>query len=179
MWPGADLKSTLNDYLKQLDYSTVRDLQELIKFNKDHAEQELPPRHDNQDFLVQTQAQNISAQHYRTQLDLMHSLFRENGVDAVMERYNVDVIIGPSDSFLSSIATFTGKASFAFKFHRLIISGYPIAQAPLSYLNFNGRPLGVSLLARAGQDAVLVQALSAWETTFGPRKPPPLLEESE
>jgi len=40
---GADLKSTLNGYLKQLDYSTVRDLTELIKFNEDHAEQELPP----------------------------------------------------------------------------------------------------------------------------------------
>jgi hypothetical protein len=39
----------------------------------------------------------------------MHSLFRENGVDAMMKKYNVDVIVGPSDSFLSSIATLTGK----------------------------------------------------------------------
>lgn len=59
----------------------------------------------------------------------------------------------------------------------LICSGYPIAQAPLSYLEFNGRPVGVSLLAKAGRDDVLVQALSAWEATFEPRKPPPMLEE--
>jgi len=65
--------------------------------------------HDNQDFLIQTQQQNVSSQHYRTQLELMHDLFRKQGVDYVMEKYNVDVIIGPTDSFLSSIATFTGK----------------------------------------------------------------------
>lgn len=55
--------------------------------------------------------------------------------------------------------------------------GYPIAQAPLSYLDYNGRPFGVSILAKAGQDALLVKVLSAWEATFPPRKPPPLLVE--
>ncbi len=48
---------------------------------------------------------------------------------------------------------------------------------PLSYLKFNGRPLGLAALAGKGQDAVLVKLLSAWEATFSPRKPPPMLVE--
>lgn len=65
--------------------------------------------HDNQDFLEATEEQNVSSQHYRTQLNRMHELFKTHGVDKVMNEYNIDVIIGPSDSFLSSIATFTGN----------------------------------------------------------------------
>lgn len=46
---------------------------------------------------------------------------------------------------------------------------------PLGYLDFNGRPFGLCAIARAHQDAVLLKVQSAWEATFGPRLPPPLL----
>lgn len=46
---------------------------------------------------------------------------------------------------------------------------------PLSYLNYNGRPFGVSAIAGRGRDDVLVKVMSAWEATFGARKPPPAL----
>lgn len=48
---------------------------------------------------------------------------------------------------------------------------------PLSYLDFNGRPLGVAALAGKNQDAALVKLMSAWEATFPKRKPPPQLVE--
>ena len=54
-------------------------------------------------------------------------------------------------------------------------AGYPIATMPLGYLDFNGRPFGLCIIARAHQDALLLKVLSAWEATFGPRLPPPLL----
>jgi amidase len=53
------------------------------------------------------------------------------------------------------------------------LARYPVAGMPLSYLEFNGRPLGLAALAGKGQDAVLVKVLSTWEATFPPRKPPP------
>ena len=54
-------------------------------------------------------------------------------------------------------------------------AGYPIATMPLGYLDYNGRAFGLCCIARAHQDALLIKAQSAWEKTFGPRLPPPLL----
>ena len=39
---------------------------------------------------------------------------------------------------------------------------------PLSYLDFNGRPLGLA----KNKEALLVNVLSAWEATFPQRQPP-------
>lgn len=58
-----------------------------------------------------------------------------------------------------------------------VFTGYPVAAMPLSYLDFNGRPLGLAALAGKDQDATLVKFLSAWEFTFPPRKPPASLVE--
>lgn len=48
---------------------------------------------------------------------------------------------------------------------------------PLSYLDLNGRPLGLAALAGENQDELLVKVLSAWEATFPARIPPPLLQD--
>jgi hypothetical protein len=54
--------------------------------------------------------------------------------------------------------------------------GYPGASLPLGYLDFNGRPFGLQIIAKAHQEALQIQAQSAWETTFPKRQPPPLDE---
>ena len=53
--------------------------------------------------------------------------------------------------------------------------GYPIATLPLSYLDYNGRPLGLSVIAAPYDEVTLLKVQSAWEATFGPRLPPPAL----
>ena len=50
--------------------------------------------------------------------------------------------------------------------------GYPVASLPLVYLDFNGRPFGLQITAKAHQEALLIQAQSAWEATFPRRQPP-------
>ena len=56
------------------------------------------------------------------------------------------------------------------------ISGYLVASLPLGYLDFNGRPFGLQIIAKAHQDVLLIQAQSAWEATF-PKHQPPSLDE--
>lgn len=53
--------------------------------------------------------------------------------------------------------------------------GYPIAGTPLGYLDIDGRAFGMVALARKHQEATLIRFLSAWDDTFHPRKPPPML----
>ena len=90
----------------------------------------------------------------------MRQIARDRGIDAILNLYNVDIIIGLSDSWLS---TFSAAA------------GYPMATLPLGYLDYNGRAFGLSAIAKAGQEALLVKVMGLWEETFGPRQVPPML----
>lgn len=42
--PERDFKILLNEWLQQTPGTKVHSLADVIKFNRDHAEQELPPR---------------------------------------------------------------------------------------------------------------------------------------
>ena len=74
----------------------------------------------------------------------------------------IDVIMGPADARIASVAA---------------AAGYPVATVPLGFADFNGRAFGMNIIAPAGQEHEIFRVMSAWETTFGPRKPPPILEE--
>lgn len=48
-----------------------------------------------------------------------------------------------------------------------------MANLPLGYLNFNGRPFGLCAIATANNEGLLLQLMSAWEENFNrDRKPP-------
>lgn len=155
----ADLKKELNAYLQDLEESRVRTLQDIINFNIEHATEELPPHHPRQDEFLKAQEQQTSPEEYERHLEHLRRAAAVDGIARILDEYGLDVILGPADSFITSFATG---------------SGYPIAAMPLSYLRFNGRPLGVAAIARKNQDALLVKVMSAWEATFPSRQPPRL-----
>ena len=74
----------------------------------------------------------------------------------------IDVIMGPADARMASVAA---------------AAGYPIATVPLGFADFNGRAFGMNIIAPAGQEHEILRVMGAWEMTFWPRKPPPMLEE--
>lgn len=75
--------------------------------------------------------------------------------------YNVDVILGPADARMASVAA---------------AAGYPVGVVPLGFADFNGRAFGMNVIARAGEEDKIIQAMSAWAATFpDARVPPPML----
>lgn len=54
-------------------------------------------------------------------------------------------------------------------------TGYPSATMPLSYLEYNGRPIGLVAFTTAGGEGMLLNFLHAYENTFPKRHPPSLL----
>ncbi|KAJ5710070.1 hypothetical protein N7493_009662 [Penicillium malachiteum] len=156
----ADMKPQLNAYLEGLEESDVRSLAEIIAFNEKHADLELPPHHPRQDTLIKSQNNTTSAEEYERNLSFLRQMGREKGVDLALKTHGVDVIIGPADSELSSMASATG---------------YPICAMPLSYLDLNGRPFGMAAIAGKHQEHLLIKVMSAWEATFPARQPPPQL----
>lgn len=79
-------------------------------------------------------------------------MFQETGADVVM---------ASGESFLTTIAAGTG---------------YPIASVPLGLSAYNGRPHGMEMVARNGEEEKMFKVMSAWEASFPDAgKPPPLL----
>ena len=75
----------------------------------------------------------------------------KEGLDLILDGYQVDAILGPADSRLAEYAA---------------AAGHPIATMPLGRLRYNGRPHGVVAIAKAGREDILFQVMSAWEATF-------------
>ena len=73
----------------------------------------------------------------------------------------IDVIMGPADARIASVAA---------------AAGYPVATVPLGFAHFNGRAFGMNIIAGGDQEEKILQVMSAWESTFGPWVPPPILE---
>jgi amidase len=91
---------------------------------------------------------------------------REKGsssIQSVLFEYDVDVIVGPCDSF-------AGMAGAA--------SDFPVANLPLGFADFNGRGFSLHMLAPKYEEAKMFRIMAAWEATFpdNVRPPPALLD---
>lgn len=75
-----------------------------------------------------------------------------------MTEYDLDVILGPMDGRIPTIAA---------------TAGYPVGTMPLGYSKTNGRRFGVCIIAGAGQEHKILRAMRAWEGSIRKRKPPP------
>ncbi|KAM5341687.1 hypothetical protein ACJ41O_014718 [Fusarium nematophilum] len=152
-----DFRGEFENYLKLLDSPQIRSLGELIEFNEKHADKELPPGNGNQDVLERCYNTSITPEERSVYAAHADKYGRELGVDKILEEYNLNIIMGPLESPLASIAA---------------ACGYPVAAMPLGYLDFNGQPHGLCAVAR--DEGLLIQLQSAFEATFPHRKSPPL-----
>jgi amidase len=83
------------------------------------------------------------------------------GIQKTLNDFNIDVIMGPADARIASVAA---------------AAGYPVATVPLGFADFNGRAFGMNILAGPGKEGDMLHVMSAWETTFPEgRQPPPML----
>ncbi|KAF5548339.1 glu asp-tRNA amidotransferase subunit A [Fusarium phyllophilum] len=156
----ADFKHDLNKYLESAENSKIHSLKDLIEFNKAHPDLEMPPGYDDQGLLIDAEESDLSREDYEKNLSHLQKVARD-GLDRIFKEYGVDVIVGSSDTAITAYASG---------------SGYPVGNVPLGYLDFNGRPFGLAVLAAKNQEAKILKFMNAWEGTFGPRKAPSLLQ---
>ncbi|KAF2833888.1 amidase signature enzyme [Ophiobolus disseminans] len=142
-------KPALEAYLRDLEASPVRTLEELIHCNRSIPE-ELPAAFPQQDYLehdLTFKLYGISP--HQAARDARSRA--QKRIDDILYKYDVDVIIGPADSYITNFAA---------------AAGYPLATLPVGVLAFNGRPFGLTAITRAHGEAVLVGVQSAWEVVF-------------
>ena len=158
---AQDFREEFANYLSGVDGSSVVDgLDALIRFNREHAATELPARNPRQDRLTEAAQMKLSKEERDSMIAHMRWVGRDRGIDELFARRGINAVIGPAESALCQFAS---------------VAGYPIASLPLGYLRFNGRPHGLAAIAKAHEEARLIQLQSAWEVSFPARRPPPML----
>ena len=116
------------------------------------------------------------------------------GIDKVLHEHQVDIIVGPADSAIPDIMTFSRDFFFFFfqalcvilpdekknpqnySIHKCNLLEYQSLTLPLGYLDWNGRPFGLLAIASGFQEHFLLDVARAWEASFPIRRVPLLLE---
>ncbi|KAL6399341.1 Amidase [Ilyonectria robusta] len=155
------LSFVIKRYLALFDNPQMRTLEDVVEFNKRHADVELPPEQPSQEVFENGLKDNTTDEEYHISLDYLRRSVRET-MEKLWAETGTDVIMASGESNLTTTAA---------------AAGYPIASVPLGFSTFNGRPYGLEIVARNGAEDKLFQVMSAWEATFADaRRPPPLLE---
>lgn len=81
-------------------------------------------------------------------------------VKSLLEEYDVDVILGPCDSRIGSVAS---------------AAGFPSANLLLGFAEFNGRGFALHMIAPENSEQKMLQIMAAWEAIFPDNVRLPLL----
>lgn len=156
-----ELKADLNAYLARLGPGApVRSLQEIIDFNDRNREKELP--YFNHDMFLKAQAKGPTTEkEYLDALAKNHQLARTEGIDAVMDKYQLDAIVAPTGgpAWLTDLVTgdhFSGGSSNA-----AAVAGYPNINVTAGFIS--GLPVGISFFGRAWSEPTLIKMAYAFE----------------
>jgi amidase len=168
-----ELKADLNAYLARLGPSApVKTLKEIIEFNERNHEKEMP--YFGQDFFLKAEAKGpLSEQEYIDALAKNRQLARKEGMDATMEKHNLDALVAPTGgpAWLTDLVDgdhFGGGSSGA-----AAVAGYPNITVPAGFIF--GMPVGISFFGRAWSEPVLIRLAYAFEQATKVRKAPRFL----
>lgn len=168
-----EFENDLNKYLAGLEGSNVQSLQEMVDWNIAHPSEGLPEgkpcvppsygmfmltiliEYPDQSRLIRCLNAKFSDEEIQAIRKVNHEV--GSSFEKTLDKYQIDVIIGPGDSFFTTFAA---------------ANGCPVAAMPLSYLDLNGRPFGLMAMVRPHQESLLLKVLGAFESTFPSRQPP-------
>ncbi|KAJ5724093.1 amidase signature domain-containing protein [Penicillium malachiteum] len=154
---STDYVNQLAEFLKDMQGSPVKTMQDLVEFNNDHSSDCFSPGSPGQEILEGALKTSISPTTYDEYVGALRTNNKDLGIDATLQENEIDIIIG----------TPTGRAATV-----AALAGYPVGSVPLGYARFNGRPFGLAIFAPANAEALIISAMSAWEATFPKRIPP-------
>jgi len=168
-----ELKADLNAYLARLGPNApVKSLKDIIEFNEHNQQKEMP--YFGQDLFLKSQTKGpLTEKEYVDALTKNHQLARTEGIDAVMNKFKLDAIVGPTGgpAWLTDLITgdhFGGGSSNA-----AAVAGYPNINVTAGFIL--GLPVGISFFGRAWSEPVLIKLAYAFEQATKARQVPRFL----
>ena len=158
----CELVHTMDNYLANRAGDGVRSLADVIEFNLRNKEIELA--HFGQEFFEIANESGGLTNDYRAVRERNLNWAKSKVLDPAFA--SVDVLIGIpyGPSWRSDLVNGDNFASASWMTHPAAIAGYPIASLPMGFVN--DLPVGLGVVASAGNEAKLVNALSQFEKVF-------------
>jgi len=165
-----EFKHDLNKYLSNCPSSVkVRSLEELIRFNNDHANQEMP--FFGQEILLAAQEKgDLNSDEYKKALENVLKSNGPEGIDRVLEKYDVDAIIAPTGGPSWPIDVINGDHFMGGSSSPAARAGYPNITVPMGFVH--ELPVGISFFAQAYSESKLIGFAYAYEQATKHRKAP-------
>ena len=152
----AEFKVQIAEYLEPLRGTQMRTLADLIQFNIDHCDEELVFFGQEVFEASEATSGSLSDPAYLDAVATCRELTRAKGIDQAFRQHRLDAVVGPSWSFISTAPA---------------VAGYPNISVPGGFDPI-GRPIGLSMFARAWEEGKLLGLAYAFEQEMQARRRP-------
>jgi len=168
-----EFKHDLNAYLATRGPGIPRTLAELIAFNDAHRAAEMP--YFGQELFIMSEARGpLTDPAYLEAVALGHRRARQEGIDAVLQRYKLDALVAPTQGPPGLIDLVNGDAgNGGSDTSPAAVAGYPHVTVPAGYVF--GLPVGLSFIGTAWTEASLLRYAYAFEQASRVRHAPSFL----
>ena len=166
-----ELKTDLNAYLANRP-GALGSLKDVIDFNERNRDKEMP--YFGQDIFIKAEAKGpLTTKEYTDALETNHRLTRQEGIDAVMDKFHLDAIMAPTagPAWLTDFAN--GDHAVGGSSNAAAVAGYPDITVPAGFVF--GLPVGISFFGRAWSEPTLLKIAYSFEKTIQARRPPRFL----
>ena len=169
-----EFKAGLTAYFATRDASLpVKNLKDLIAFNEAHRDREL--KYFAQEIVIAAEKKGpLTTPAYRTARRQCVQMSRTLGIDGVMTKHKLDVVVAPTGgpawpTDLINGDHFAGGSSTTLP----AVAGYPHLTVPMGQVF--GLPVGLSFFGRAWSEPALIRCGFAYEQATRHRKAPRFL----
>jgi amidase len=168
-----EFKADLANYLASRPDAKIKTVEDLIAFNEENAERELP--WFGQEILdMSAKKGDLTDKDYLKALKTTKLLTQKEGIDKVMDEQKLDALVAISNgpAHLTDLVngdSYTGGSSSP-----AAVSGYPSVTVPAGWVH--GLPIGVSFFGKAWSEPKLIALAYSFEAATKQRKVPQMLE---
>ncbi len=155
-----EYKDGLNKYFSLLGKdSPIKNLADLIEFNeKDSVEL----KYFNQAYLkMANEKEGLNSKGYKEVLSNLKRMSQKEGIDRIMDKYELDAIISPTGGPAWTTDLINGDSYHIGSSSNAAWSGYPNITVPMG--DIHGLPVGLSFFGRAWSEPKLIEIAYAFE----------------
>ena len=165
-----EFKAGIRAYLDSLGPGApVRTLEDLIEFNQRNRDRELC--YFGQEHFLRAQEKGpLTNKDYVDALEKCRRLSRAEGIDAAMDKHQLDAIVAPSGGPAGTTDLVYGDRDIGGSSSPAAVAGYPNITVPAG--DVLGLPVGISFFGRAWSEPVLIKIAFAFEQGTKIRKQP-------